>query len=71
MLCIYFFKVQSQSQQEMIMTSGGQLPCSKIIHIIGRNNPADIKNVVYSVLKLCEGQKFSSVAFPALGTGRA
>ncbi|XP_060765229.1 protein mono-ADP-ribosyltransferase PARP14-like isoform X2 [Neoarius graeffei] len=63
--------VASQSQQsEMIMTSGGQLPCRNIIHVLGRNNPADIKHVVYSVLKHCEEKRFSSVAFPALGTGQ-
>ncbi|MCJ8742185.1 hypothetical protein PDJAM_G00079280 [Pangasius djambal] len=64
-------RVASQSHQAvMIMTSGGQLPCSNIIHIIGRNNPAHIKDAVYSALKLCEVHKFSSVAFPALGTGQ-
>ncbi|XP_017345055.1 protein mono-ADP-ribosyltransferase PARP14 isoform X2 [Ictalurus punctatus] len=63
--------VASQSQQaDMIWTSGGQLPCRHIIHIIGRNNPAVIKDVVYSVIKSCEEKKFSSVAFPALGTGQ-
>ncbi|KAI5099590.1 poly [ADP-ribose] polymerase 14 isoform X2, partial [Silurus meridionalis] len=63
--------VASQSQQsDMIMTTGGQLPCRQIIHVIGRNSPAEIKIVVYSVLKFCEEQKFSSVAFPALGTGQ-
>ncbi|KAK3549858.1 hypothetical protein QTP86_015477 [Hemibagrus guttatus] len=61
----------SQSQNgDMIMTSGGQLPCRHIIHVVGRNSPAEIKNVVYSVLKFCEEQMFSSVAFPALGTGQ-
>uniref|UniRef100_W5KS01 Poly [ADP-ribose] polymerase n=1 Tax=Astyanax mexicanus TaxID=7994 RepID=W5KS01_ASTMX len=57
-------------QNELIVTSGGRLPCKHIIHVIGRNNAAAIKDVVYSVLKLCETQKFSSVAFPALGTGQ-
>ncbi|KAI4878324.1 hypothetical protein NFI96_031569 [Prochilodus magdalenae] len=61
---------QCLQQKEMIMTSGGQLPSRYIIHIIGRTNRADIKDAVYSVLKLCEEQKFSSVAFPALGTGQ-
>lgn len=60
----------SQSQQaDLIMTSGGQLPCKNIVHVVGRNSPTEIKNIVYSVLKFCEEQKFSSVAFPALGTG--
>uniref|UniRef100_UPI0037E75BC7 protein mono-ADP-ribosyltransferase PARP14-like n=1 Tax=Semicossyphus pulcher TaxID=241346 RepID=UPI0037E75BC7 len=54
----------------MIMTSGGQLPCRNIIHIVGLNDPQRIKEIVYSVLKFCEENKFSSVAFPALGTGR-
>lgn len=53
----------------MILTSAGQLPCRAIIHVVGQNNPVDIKNTVYSVLKLCEEKKFQSAAFPALGTG--
>ncbi|KAM3867433.1 protein mono-ADP-ribosyltransferase PARP14-like [Diretmus argenteus] len=57
-------------QVEMLLTSPGQLPCRNIIHIVGRNDPANIKDVVYSVLKTCEANKFASVAFPALGTGQ-
>ncbi|XP_051540797.1 protein mono-ADP-ribosyltransferase PARP14-like isoform X3 [Myxocyprinus asiaticus] len=60
----------SNVQQTEIVTSAGQLPCGNIIHIIGRNSPADIKEVVLSVLKLCEARQFTSVAFPALGTGQ-
>ncbi|XP_073770749.1 protein mono-ADP-ribosyltransferase PARP14 [Danio rerio] len=60
----------SYSQQTEILTSAGQLPCGNIIHIIGRNNPSDIKDVVLSVLKICESQQFTSIAFPALGTGQ-
>ncbi|TRZ00262.1 hypothetical protein DNTS_003714 [Danionella cerebrum] len=56
-------------QKTEIMTSAGRLPCRNIIHIIGRNNAADIKNIVLTVLKMCESQQFGSVAFPALGTG--
>ncbi|XP_041855414.1 protein mono-ADP-ribosyltransferase PARP14-like isoform X2 [Melanotaenia boesemani] len=54
----------------MIMTSAGQLPCQNIIHVVGRNEPAKIKELVYAVLKTCEENKFTSVAFPALGTGQ-
>uniref|UniRef100_A0AAR2JBB2 Poly [ADP-ribose] polymerase n=1 Tax=Pygocentrus nattereri TaxID=42514 RepID=A0AAR2JBB2_PYGNA len=68
--CAQIVNSTSLQQKEMIVTSGGQLPCSHIIHIIGRNTPAAIKDAVYSVLKMCEAQKFSSVAFPALGTGQ-
>ncbi|XP_034055195.1 protein mono-ADP-ribosyltransferase PARP14-like isoform X3 [Gymnodraco acuticeps] len=53
-----------------IVTSAGLLPSKNIIHIVGQNDPANIKDVVYSVLKYCEENKFNSVAFPALGTGQ-
>ncbi|XP_067429640.1 protein mono-ADP-ribosyltransferase PARP14-like isoform X1 [Thunnus thynnus] len=54
----------------MIVTSAGLLPSKNIIHIVGQKDPANIKEVVYSVLKVCEDNKFSSVSFPALGTGQ-
>ncbi|XP_077098953.1 protein mono-ADP-ribosyltransferase PARP14-like [Siphateles boraxobius] len=60
----------SNTQQTEIVTSAGRLPCGNIIHIIGRNAPSDIKDVVLSVLKLCESRQITSVAFPALGTGQ-
>uniref|UniRef100_A0A3Q3GMV8 Poly [ADP-ribose] polymerase n=1 Tax=Labrus bergylta TaxID=56723 RepID=A0A3Q3GMV8_9LABR len=54
----------------MIVTSAGQLPSRNIIHIVGQSDPVRIKEMVYSVLKICEENKFKSVAFPALGTGQ-
>ncbi|XP_043106140.1 protein mono-ADP-ribosyltransferase PARP14 [Puntigrus tetrazona] len=60
----------SNTQQTEIVTSAGQLPCGNIIHVIGRNNPSEIKDVVLSVLELCEARQITSVAFPALGTGQ-
>ncbi len=60
----------SNTQQTEIVTSAGQLPCGNIIHVIGRNSPSNIKDVVLSVLKLCESRQITSVAFPALGTGK-
>uniref|UniRef100_A0A3Q1ECK2 Macro domain-containing protein n=1 Tax=Acanthochromis polyacanthus TaxID=80966 RepID=A0A3Q1ECK2_9TELE len=54
----------------LILTSAGRLPCRGIIHIVGQNDPGKIKEMVYSVLKTCEVNKFSSVCFPALGTGQ-
>lgn len=47
----------------------GNLPCKDIIHIVGRKQPDEIKDAVFSVLKICEAHCFTSVAFPALGTG--
>uniref|UniRef100_A0A8C1WAV4 Poly [ADP-ribose] polymerase n=1 Tax=Cyprinus carpio TaxID=7962 RepID=A0A8C1WAV4_CYPCA len=60
----------SNIQQTEIVTSAGRLPCGNIIHVIGRNSPSGIKDVVLSVLKLCESRQITSVAFPALGTGK-
>ncbi|XP_073730303.1 protein mono-ADP-ribosyltransferase PARP14 [Misgurnus anguillicaudatus] len=60
----------TNNQQTEIVTSAGQLPCGNIIHIIGRNRPSEIKDVVLSVLKICDAKQLSSVAFPALGTGQ-
>ncbi|KTF83272.1 hypothetical protein cypCar_00029796 [Cyprinus carpio] len=60
----------SNIQQTEIVTSAGRLPCGNIIHVIGRNSPSEIKDVVLSVLKLCESRQITSVAFPALGTGQ-
>lgn len=57
-------------QQTEIVTSAGQLLCGNIIHIVGRNQPSEIKDAVLSVLKICETNQLSSVAFPALGTGQ-
>ncbi|XP_031600671.2 protein mono-ADP-ribosyltransferase PARP14-like isoform X1 [Oreochromis aureus] len=63
--------VSSTAQpRAMILTSAGQLPSRNIIHVIGQNDPENIKDTVYSVLRVCEENKFSSVAFPALGTGQ-
>lgn len=53
----------------MILTSAGNLPSKNIIHIFVTSDPTKIREAVYSVLKLCEENKFSSVTFPALGTG--
>ncbi|XP_029365480.1 protein mono-ADP-ribosyltransferase PARP14-like [Echeneis naucrates] len=54
----------------MIITSAGRLPSRNIIHVVGQNEPAKIKEVVSSVLKVCEENGFQSVSFPALGTGQ-
>uniref|UniRef100_A0A3B3BS18 Poly [ADP-ribose] polymerase n=1 Tax=Oryzias melastigma TaxID=30732 RepID=A0A3B3BS18_ORYME len=66
---VFFLSVKSSPHKTMIMTSAGQLPCTNIIHIPGQNDPANIKSTVYDVLKYCEGDRVTSVAFPALGTG--
>uniref|UniRef100_A0A8B9NAN3 Poly [ADP-ribose] polymerase n=1 Tax=Accipiter nisus TaxID=211598 RepID=A0A8B9NAN3_9AVES len=42
------------------------LPCKKIIHFVAQD---DIKVLVSKVLQECELQQYTSVTFPAIGTG--
>ncbi|NXK31715.1 PAR14 polymerase, partial [Piprites chloris] len=57
-----------QQQRGFITTQGGNLLCSKIIHLFSNN---DVKSQVSKVLNECEQRMYKSVAFPAIGTGRA
>ncbi|NXN79443.1 PAR14 polymerase, partial [Bombycilla garrulus] len=51
-----------------VTTQGGNLLCSKIIHLITDNQ---VKSQVSKVLHECEQRMYKSVAFPAIGTGQA
>lgn len=53
-------------QSGFITTHGGNLLCSKIIHLITNNQ---VKSQVSKVLHECEQRMYKSVAFPAIGTG--
>ncbi|NXF01618.1 PAR14 polymerase, partial [Smithornis capensis] len=55
-------------QSGFITTQGGNLLCSKIIHLISNNH---VKSQVSKVLNECEQRMYKSVAFPAIGTGQA
>ncbi|XP_041329145.1 protein mono-ADP-ribosyltransferase PARP14 [Pyrgilauda ruficollis] len=57
-----------QFQNGFITTQGGNLLCSKIIHLITDNQ---VKSQVSKVLHECEQRMYKSVAFPAIGTGQA
>ncbi|NXB09077.1 PAR14 polymerase, partial [Cnemophilus loriae] len=57
-----------QTDTIYIITQAGNLPCKKIIHFVPQN---DIKFLVSQVLQECELQQYTSVAFPAIGTGEA
>ncbi|NXB17225.1 PAR14 polymerase, partial [Rhagologus leucostigma] len=57
-----------QTNKNYIITQAGNLPCKKIIHFVAQN---DIKLLVSQVLHECELQQYTSVAFPAIGTGEA
>ncbi|NWW64367.1 PAR14 polymerase, partial [Ifrita kowaldi] len=57
-----------QYQSGFITTQGGNLLCSKIIHLITNNQ---VKSQVSKVLHECEQKMYKSVALPAIGTGQA
>ncbi|XP_076003676.1 protein mono-ADP-ribosyltransferase PARP14-like isoform X2 [Genypterus blacodes] len=68
--CSQIVKAPGYQPSLMIQTSAGLLPSANIIHVVGQNDASKIKDLVYVVLKSCEESKFSSVCFPALGTGQ-
>ncbi|NXO62508.1 PAR14 polymerase, partial [Phainopepla nitens] len=57
-----------KTENNYIITQAGNLPCKNIIHVVYRD---DIKFLVSQVLQECELQQYTSVAFPAIGTGEA
>ncbi|NXA82133.1 PAR14 polymerase, partial [Thryothorus ludovicianus] len=57
-----------QTKNNYIITQAGNLPCKKIIHCVYHQ---DIRSLVLQVLHECGLQQYTSVAFPAIGTGEA
>ncbi|XP_062861863.1 protein mono-ADP-ribosyltransferase PARP14 [Trichomycterus rosablanca] len=60
----------SQKSDGVVLTSGGNLLCKHIAHMVGPSCAADIKASIRKVLNLCESKKAATVAIPAIGTGR-
>ncbi|XP_073490603.1 protein mono-ADP-ribosyltransferase PARP14-like [Aquarana catesbeiana] len=52
-----------------VVTQGGNLHCTNIIHIYGQSQPHLIRQCITVALHMCERQRATSVAFPAMGTG--
>ncbi|NXN73409.1 PAR15 polymerase, partial [Himantopus himantopus] len=61
-------QLASQQNKHYITTQAGRLPCKRIIHFVAQD---DIKFLVSKVLQECELQQYTSVTFPAIGTGEA
>lgn len=51
------------------MTGPGNLECKKILHLVGQSKVSEIHKIVKSSLQMCVANSFTSVSFPALGTG--
>ncbi|NXI15503.1 PAR14 polymerase, partial [Irena cyanogastra] len=57
-----------QTDNNYIITQAGNLPCKRIIHVVYQD---DIRFLVSQVLQECELRQYTSVTFPAIGTGEA
>ncbi|XP_044073695.1 poly(ADP-ribose) polymerase family member 14-related sequence 1 isoform X2 [Siniperca chuatsi] len=60
----------AQTNPGMIMTQPGNLKCKKILHIVGQTDPGKINKTVKQALEMCVKNLYTSVSFPAIGTGQ-
>ncbi|XP_065328107.1 protein mono-ADP-ribosyltransferase PARP14-like [Pelmatolapia mariae] len=60
----------AKSNPGMIMTQPGNLKCKKILHVVGDSDPVKINKVVKDALQMCVKSSYTSVSFPAIGTGQ-
>lgn len=60
----------AQPNPGMIMTQPGNLKSKKIIHIVGQTDPIKICKSVKNALQMCVKNSYTSVSFPAIGTGK-
>ncbi|KTF83681.1 hypothetical protein cypCar_00013089 [Cyprinus carpio] len=64
-------KSGAQANSGLVMTQAGNLQCKKIIHIAAHSDAVRIQKHVRKALEMCAKEKFTSIAFPAIGTGQA
>nr|XP_009859537.1 uncharacterized protein LOC100185617 isoform X2 [Ciona intestinalis] len=57
------------SSKNYRVTSGGQLPCKYICHLVVPSHQPDLELAVFKILRRGHKLGVSSVAFPSLGTG--
>ncbi|KAK2906310.1 poly(ADP-ribose) polymerase family member 14-related sequence 1 [Channa argus] len=60
----------AQPNPGMIITQPGNLKCKKILHLVGQTDPVKIKKAVKDALDMCVKNTYTSVSFPAIGTGQ-
>ncbi|XP_059356739.1 protein mono-ADP-ribosyltransferase PARP14-like [Carassius carassius] len=51
------------------VTSGGNLHCDFIVHMVGPHSAAEVRSRMKNVLECCEEKQITTVSFPAVGTG--
>lgn len=69
MLLLKIILLGSQPNDGIIMTQPGNLQCKNVIHVVGQTDADKIKSTVKKVLQMCIKQSYSSISFPAIGTG--
>ncbi|KAK3595886.1 hypothetical protein CHS0354_014715 [Potamilus streckersoni] len=60
----------AMSSDGVAITSGGNMKCKNIVHILAQESAQTWKPYILKSLLLSESVKAQSIAFPALGTGR-
>ncbi|KAG7261003.1 hypothetical protein CRUP_032037, partial [Coryphaenoides rupestris] len=63
-------KSGAQPNTGMIMTVPGNLKCQRILHLVGHSDPQEIQQAMHDALVLVEQNAYTSISFPALGTGQ-
>ena len=65
-------QMKSFKETQVVMTSSGRMiSCQKIVHLKAKSSAGGWKRVIGKCLAEIEKYSFSSVAFPALGTGKS
>ncbi|KAM3607106.1 uncharacterized protein V6R79_001842 [Siganus canaliculatus] len=62
--------LSAEAHQGYILTRAGNLKCKRILHVPGKGDPAAIHKLVKVALEKCVNNSFTSVSFPAIGTGQ-
>ncbi|XP_029936580.1 poly(ADP-ribose) polymerase family member 14-related sequence 1 isoform X2 [Myripristis murdjan] len=59
-----------QPNPGIILTQPGNLKCKNILHLVGQTDPVKISKSVKAALQVCVNGSYTSISFPALGTGQ-
>lgn len=55
---------------DVYQSQTGSYPCSVLLHVCGENDADLIEKILVYIVNLCENLKVTSVAIPALRTGK-
>lgn len=69
--CVVFRAVSGfVNRGDVYESQPGSFPCSVLLHVCGENDAGIIEQVVVRIIEHCEKLQVSSVAIPALCTGK-